>query len=145
MARLEVDMTQFNDRLAKLDSQLRRRFVCGMLAAGAGVMEKEMAQEIERRHHVVTGEMRDSVKRTEIHESLEGSYIDVYTQGEDSRGYRNEMKNQIINYGYWHHPTGRRVKKDDYIRKMRAGVEPKIIQAMEDEYQRGLAEMGLTS
>lgn len=146
MAKLEMaDAGEFEAKLQKLERNLRRETVRRILGSGAAVLEKDMAAEIVARGHRKTGAMAESVARTEIREGLDGAYLHVYTQGEDSRGVRNEMKNTIINYGYWHRPTGRKVRKDPFLQRMRKSAEPKVRSAMEEEYNRCLADAGITS
>lgn len=145
MAKLEIgaDMEAYEGKLEKLGNELRRGAVRRMLGAGAGILETAERNEILARHRR-TGAMADSMKRTEIREGLEGSYLYVYAQGEDSRGVRNEMKNTIINTGYWQRRGRRNVKKDPFVARVQKRSEPAVRKAMEDELGKCMDDAGLT-
>lgn len=130
--------------LRNLEGNFSREVTRKVLYAGAKVLEKEMKGAIAENHHVISGDMMRSVAQTEIHEGAEESWVEVYAQGTDSRGVSNEMKNVIINRGYYHKGTGATHKKDPYIQKMRKRIEPRILSVMNYQYQLTMKELGLT-
>lgn len=144
MASLTIDVDGFGDQLEKLADDMRRRTAKRMLTAGAEVLTEADKAEIIRGRHVRTGEMLESVRMTEIREGLDGAYTYVYAQGEDSRGVRNEMKNQIINQGYWRKKGRRNVRKDAYVARVQRDAEEKVRQAMEAAYEAETEASGLT-
>lgn len=144
MAKMEYSGFEFvEDKLKKLDENFRRDVTRKALWAGAKVIEKEMKSAIGQGHHIVSGDMQRSVAQTEIHEGMEESWVEVYTQGSDSRGVSNEMKNVIINKGYYNKGTGATHKKDPYLQKMRKRIEPRIVSVMNYQVQLTLQELGL--
>ena len=90
-------------QLAKLDRGTVRRLV----EAGAKALVESTQESVKQYHHVVTGEMEQSVKPGQYHETLEGGWMDVYPQGDDSRGVSNAKKAFVINYGYGGRKTGK--------------------------------------
>jgi len=145
MARLEmVNLDEFQDRLSRLEKDIRGRIAREMLTAGAEVIARNTAAEIRARGHIRTGDMLESLRATEIREGLDGMQLYVYTQDEDRHGVRNEMKNVIINYGYYQKRSGRNVRKDPFVKRVRDRSEREVHEAMEAAYTRGLREAGLT-
>ena len=66
-------------------------------------------------------------------------WVDVYPQGNDSRGVSNAMKAFVINYGY----GGRKTKKtgDKFITGNQKRMEQGVFTAMQAESDRRLAEI----
>ena len=143
MASLIIDADDFDERLGQLAGSFRRTVAREMLEAGAKVLVQEDQAEIIRRSHVRTGDMLKSVKETEVRDGLEGAYIYVYAQGEDRRGVRNEMKNQIINQGYWRKKGQRKVRKDAYVARVQKSDEPRVREAMEAAFEKAQQAAGL--
>jgi len=131
-------------KLRELDTQFNREITRKVLWAGAKVLEKEMRGAIAQNHHVVSGDMQRSVSMSEIHEDPEMSWVEVYTQGYDRRGVSNELKNMIINKGYYNVSTGRKFKKDPYLQKLRKRIAPRLISVMNYQFQLSLKELGIT-
>ena len=144
MAKLEIGtvLAEMEARMGRLSGSVRREAAKRMLEAGAAVLERGGQSEIAARH-IKTGAMRESYKRTEVREGLDGSEIYVYAQGEDWRGVRNEMKNTIINTGYWQKRGRRNVKKDPFVQRMMRSRDQAVRKAMEDAYIKCLDEAGL--
>ena len=109
--------------------------------AGAKVVEKEMKSTIESRGHVVNGWMRDSVAAGVLHEDIDAVWIEVYPQGYDPRGVDNAMKNKVINDGFYNRNTGRKVKRDPFIKRMQKDIEPKIRAVMDYQYDLCMKEI----
>jgi len=143
MAKMTYSDFALEDRLRKLDENFRREVTRKVLWAGAKVIEKEMQNAIAERHHIATGDMQRSVKQTEIHEGPEECWVEVYTQGTDRRGVSNEMKNVIINKGYYHKGTGAKKKKDPYLKDMRKRIEPRVQSVMNYQMKLTLKELGI--
>lgn len=145
MARLEtLNLDGFLDGLNRLERDIRGRIAREMLTAGAEVIIRNTAAEIRARGHIRTGDMLASLRATEIREGLDGMQLYVYSQDEDRHGARNEMKSTIINYGYYQKRSGRKVRKDPYVKRVRDRSEREVQEAMEAAYTRGLREAGLT-
>ena len=125
MAKMEYSGFEIVDRqLARMDRGTVRRLV----EAGANAIVERTKQSIESHHHVATGEMMASVKPGAYHETLDGGWMEVYPQGEDSRGISNATKAFVINYGY----GGRRTKKtgDKFITGQKKNFEMSALEAM---------------
>ena len=143
MAKWIVENEYQKTTLEKLDEQTQRRIQHKMLENGAKVLVKEMQKTIEARHHVVNSWMKDSVAATKVIEDVDSMSIDVYPQGSDPRGVKNEMKAKIINYGYYNRDTGYRIKKKDFFlnEKFRKKCEPHINGVMNYTLQLCIEEL----
>ena len=141
MARMVID--EFHQtELDALEPNVVRGIIKKCLWAGAKVVEKEMKNTIEQRHHVVHGYMRDSVSQGEIHEDIDKSYVDIYPQGTDPRGVSNEMKNKVIVNGYYSVVTGKgKRKKDPYIDKMSKQIAPRVLSVMNYQFNLSMEEL----
>lgn len=118
---------------------LERDTIKRLVYAGAEALVKGMQDTTGQYHHVVTGSMRANVKPGKLHEDLNSAWIEVYPQGEDSRGVSNAKKAFVINYGY----GGRKTAKtgDKFITGNKARFEIVINQAMQTENQAILQEI----
>ena len=97
MARFEYSGgEEFEAALEKLDRDGRKNIVM----AGAEVCAQDMQNAIGNAHHVRTGSMMQNVRPGIYHDDPDSSYVEVYPQGNDSRGVDNAMKAFVINYGY---------------------------------------------
>ena len=129
--------------LEQLDDATQREIRRKMVENGAKVLIKEMQASIESKHHVVSGSMKGSVAASKVYEDLDGTSIEVYPQGSDPRGVSNEMKAQIINYGYYNRDTGYRIKKKDYFLNdsFRKKCAPRINSVMDYTFQLCMEEL----
>ena len=134
MAKFIIDTPKV-DAMEKLETNLHRRVVRDMLYAGGKVLEKEMRQTIEERKHVRSGDMRDSVGAGEISLSLDESSIEVWPQGFDRMGISNEEKMRYIIDGRHHQ------KKDDFMKKARKRIEPRLQAVMAYQMDLSLKEI----
>ena len=137
MAKMEYSGFEIIDnQLAKLDRDTIRRLV----QAGANALIDETKESIASHRHIATGRMMASVKPGAHHETLDGGWMEVYPQGEDSRGVSNAKKAFVINYGY----GGRRTEKtgDKFITGQKKRLEQKAMEAMEKENEKILQEIG---
>lgn len=137
MAKMEYSGFEIIDnQLAKLDRDTIRRLV----QAGANALIDETKESIASHSHIATGRMMASVKPGAYHETLDGGWMEVYPQGEDSRGVSNAKKAFVINYGY----GGRRTEKtgDKFITGQKKRLEQKAMEAMEKENEKILQEIG---
>ena len=142
MAKMEYSDFSLEEKLRNLEGNFRREVTRKVLWAGAKVVEKEMRGEIEKRHKV-SGDLARSVKQTEIQEGIDESSVEIYTQGYDSRGVSNPMKNVIITQGYYHVRSGKTRKKDPYLKNMRKRIEPRLNSVMNYQMELTLKELGL--
>ena len=142
MAKMTYSNFALEDKLKNLEHNFRREVTRKVLWAGAKVVEKEMRGEIEKKHKV-SGDLARSVKQTEIQEGIDESSVEIYTQGYDSRGVSNPMKNVIITQGYYHVRTGKARKKDPYLKNMRKRIEPRLNSVMNYQRELTLKELGL--
>ena len=146
MATVKVDGFELVDR--QLD-RLGRTMIRQIIEAGAHAAEKRMAENTEKRKHVRTGDMLRSIGMNEYREYLGGGSVDVYPQGEDSRGARNATKAYVINYGKGRRPMTKRPKRDPrqnltgdkYITGDESQAEKLITEAMQAESDRLIAEI----
>lgn len=149
MARLEIDgMDDMLANLRKLGSGIRPA-VKQIVTAGAKAETGVMSGQIEVAKHVVTGTMAGAVDLGRYKETLGGGEIDVYPQGEDSRGVSNAKKAFVINYGLGGNPTRRGKKNktgDKFItgKKHEREAEEAVTAAMEAEAEKAFQEMGIT-
>ena len=139
---MEFSNFSLEEKLRNLEGNFRREVTRKVLWAGAKVVEKEMRGEIEKRHKV-SGDLARSVKQTEIQEGIDESSVEIYTQGYDSRGVSNPMKNVIITQGYYHVRSGKARKKDPYLKNMRKRIEPRLNSVMNYQMELTLKELGL--
>ena len=142
MAKMEFSDFSLEEKLRNLEGNFRREVTRKVLWAGAKVVEKEMRGEIEKRHKV-SGDLARSVQQTEIQEGIDESSVEIYTQGYDSRGVSNPMKNVIITQGYYHVRSGKTRKKDPYLKNMRKRIEPRLNSVMNYQMELTLKELGL--
>ena len=122
-------------QLEKMDRDMIR----GIVMAGAEACKKEMQAMIGQYRHVKTGAMQQSVAPAQYHEDLDSGWVEVYPQGNDSRGVSNAKKAFVINYGY----GGRRTKKsgDKFITGNKKRMEQGVFTAMQAESDRRIAEI----
>ena len=73
------------------------------------------------------------------HEDLNSGWVEVYPQGEDSRGVSNAKKAFVINYGY----GKRRTKKtgDKFITKSERQFKANVQKSMQTESDKLIAEI----
>lgn len=136
MARMEYSgFEAVEGQIAKLDRGTVKRLV----EAGAVALVESDKQLIDRYHHVVTGSMRDNVRPGKYHEDLNSGWIEVYPQGEDSRGVSNAKKAFVINYGY----GGRKTAKtgDKFLTGNKGTSETVINTAMQQENDKIIQEV----
>lgn len=134
---------EFEKKLEKLAGALRIDVTRELLEAGAKVVAKEMQQAIRDNHHVVSGDMLESVAPTEVHMDVDFSSIEVYTQGTDSRGVSNEMKNVIISQGYYYRGAENKREPDRYLKGMRKRLEPRVQAVMSEQMRISLQKYGI--
>lgn len=129
--------------LENLDFETNRRFRRKMVENGAKVLVKEMQEVIQERHHVRSGGMKQGVAAGTVYEDVDGTSIDVWTQGDDRRGVSNEMKAKMINFGYYNIATGKRWKKKDYFlnEKFRKKCAPRIVAVMQATLSKCMEEL----
>lgn len=143
MANWVVSDEAWKTQLDALDNATAREIRRKMVENGAKVLVKEMQATIESRHHVVSGEMRNSVAPGKVQEDVDGTSIEVYPQEYDPRGVSNEMKAKIINYGYYNQYTGKRYKKTDMFlnEKFRKKCAPHILAVMNATFSICMEEL----
>ena len=83
--------------------------------------------------------MLQGVAPGRYHEDLGSGWVEVYPQGEDSRGISNATKAFVINYGY----GGRRTQKtgDKFITGQKNTMSDAVAAAMQREADRIIQEM----
>lgn len=134
---------EFEKKLDQLAGAIRVDVTRDLLEAGAKVIVKEMQQAIRDNHHVVSGDMLESVAPTDVHMDVDGASVEVYTQGTDSRGVKNEMKNVIISQGYYYRGAQSKRKPDRYLKGMRKRVEPRVQAVMSEQMRLSLQKYGI--
>ena len=133
---------EFEKKLDQLAGALRIDVTRELLEAGAKVVAKEMQQVIHD-NHKVSGDMMRSVAPTEVHMDVDFSSIEVYTQGTDSRGVSNEMKNVIISQGYYYRGAENKREPDRYLKSMRKRLEPRVQAVMSEQMRISLQKYGI--
>lgn len=120
----------FDNALTKLGRDGIRQIVM----AGAEACIGETQKTISDTRHVVTGSMMASVKPGRYREDVGSGSVEVYPQGEDSRGISNAVKAFVINYGR----GGRRTAKtgDKFITGHKATMREVVSRAMQAESDR---------
>ena len=143
MARLEI--SGFDELpIAKIkDDDIRRTIVREMLWAGGRTMKKCMERDINARHHI-SGDLAKSVIVTDVHEVVDGGYVEIYPDGEDRRGVSNYMKHKIINTGAWHKGSAHRWKKDPYMKRVERENEQNVQKMMRYQMELSMKKLGLT-
>lgn len=146
MATLKVSGFEHQEmKLNKLGAPMIKQIVM----AGAGAAEKRMIEDTKARRHVRNGDMLESIGTNEYREFLHGGSVDVYPQGEDSRGVRNATKAYVINYGKGQRPYTKRPKKnprknltgDKFITGNEKKTEAAVVEAMQAESDRLIDEL----
>lgn len=140
MARLVVDDSALTG-IEKLDPAHVREVTRKCVLAGAKVIEKEMRNAIVSREHVVNGWMRDSVGPGVLHEDIDRTWIEVYPQGDDPRGVRNEMKYEMLVKGFYNRSTERKIRRDPVLKNIKNAAEPKVLAVMAYQFDLCMKEI----
>ena len=138
MARLEVNYGNF-ERIEATLNGIGREGIRRILEAGAAAAVDDMRKAIIDARHVRTGDMRDSVRAGEYHETLGGGSISVYPQDEDRHGVANAKKAFVINYGRGKKKAGSKMG-DKFITGRLSETEQVVRAAMEAEAERLMSE-----
>lgn len=136
MARCEYDGFE---RIDGVLTRLSRSAIKEVVMAGAAACIEETKKNILQYRHVVTGSMMEGVAAGKYHEDYGSGWVEVYPQGDDSRGISNAQKAFVINYGYGKRRTGK--TGDKFItgqKKTMEEVVAKAMQAKSDEIIRQL-------
>lgn len=139
MARFEIDFGDAEEKLEKLERNVRGPIIRKMLEAGSDVLIEADRTEIKARGHVKTGSMWQNVRSTGI-KYYQGSYTEIYSHDEDENGTRNWLKEEIINFGY-KRSKHRKIKKDPFIRRVAKSAEARVQQAISDAFDQGVREI----
>lgn len=136
MARVEYDGFE---RIDGVLTRLSRDAIREVVMAGAAACVEETKKNILQYRHVVTGSMMEGVAAGKYHEDVGSGWVEVYPQGDDSRGVSNAKKAFVINYGY----GKRRTEKtgDKFItgeKKTMEEIVARAMQAKSDEIIRQL-------
>ena len=101
--------------------------VCtSMLSAGAEAAEECWREGIRQAGHIDTGAMLSSVgSNTKVQKGVR--MVEIYPQGEDSKGVRNVEKAYILHYGTSRRPGDRFVDKIDDRAEERAEIAMKNV------------------
>lgn len=141
MARISVNGFELvEDQLSRMGRPMIRKIV----EAGADAAAKRMAENTEKRRHVRTGDMMNSIGPNEYREWFGGGSMDVYPQGDDRYGIRNATKAYVINYGKGRKTTKRGKANrtgDKFITGDESKAEEIVVQAMQAESDRLIAEI----
>lgn len=129
MAKFVFDMGDIGDQLEQLASRENIRRV---VEAGAQAAVSVLQRRTEQHHHVVTGELMESITMGKIHEDLGSAWTEVYpgSGGTDE----NTVKGFVINYGY----GGKKTAKtgDKFITGKKPELEEAVQAAMRAEADR---------
>lgn len=136
MARCEYDGFE---RIDGVLTRLSRDAIREVVMAGAAACVEETKKNVQEYRHVVTGSMMEGVQAGKYHEDLGSGWVEVYPQGDDSRGVSNAKKAFVINYGYGKRKTAK--TGDKFITgqtKTMENIVAKAMQAKSDEIIRQL-------
>ena len=136
MARCEYDGFE---RIDGVLTRLSRDAIREVVMAGAAACVEETKKNVQEYRHVVTGSMMEGVQAGKYHEDLGSGWVEVYPQGDDSRGVSNAKKAFVINYGYGKRRTAK--TGDKFITgqtKTMENIVAKAMQAKSDEIIRQL-------
>lgn len=136
MARCEYDGFE---RIDGVLTRLSRDAIREVVMAGAAACVEETKKNVQEYRHVVTGSMMEGVQAGKYHEDLGSGWVEVYPQGDDSRGISNAKKAFVINYGYGKRKTAK--TGDKFITgqtKTMENIVAKAMQAKSDEIIRQL-------
>jgi hypothetical protein len=136
-----VDTDRYQNALDALTPEACREVRRKVVWAGAKVLEKEDRMYIEA-HHFISGDLARSISQGDIHEDIDSTWVEVFPQGTDGRGVMNEMKQKIINTGYYNIFTGAKHKAiDPYVRKTREKIAPRIMSVMQKQFELCMEEI----
>lgn len=127
------------DEAAARLERLGRDGVRRIVMAGADACKAETRELIDQYRHVVTGSMLNSVAAGKYHEDLNSGWVEVYPQGNDSRGISNAKKAFVINYGYGKRKT--RKTGDKFITGKKSTMKTVVSAAMQAESDRIVQEL----
>lgn len=104
-----------------------------MLKAGGAVMQKAQQEEIKTRFNSrrSTGALLASIKVSAVKEIDGGKRVEIYPNGKDKHGVRNEEKGFVLNYGRSNMPArpwftaANEKAADDVVSEMRRVWEEK--------------------
>ena len=116
--------------------------------AGADACVDETQRNIDEYHHVGTGSLRANVRSGNYHEGMGSGSVNVYPQGEDSKGVGNALKAFVIDRGIGQRPNTKRSRGrtpnktgDRFLTKKTAKrAEDVTVRAMEAEFDRIIEE-----
>jgi hypothetical protein len=126
MARCEYDGFE---RIEGVLTRLSRDAIREVVMAGADACVEETKKNILQYRHVVTGAMMEGVAAGKYHEDIGSGWVEVYPQGDDSRGISNAQKAFVINYGYGNRRTGK--TGDKFITGSNKTMEEVVARAMQ--------------
>ena len=139
MAKLEYSaVDDVLESMNALAEGVRRNVIREVVMAGAEKYGELLKQEIQARHHVVTGSMENNVRPGKYYETIGGGFTYVYPQGGDSRGIDNAKKAFIINYGR----GGKRTAKtgDRFITDLQKRAEDPVQAVMAAKFDECMKE-----
>ena len=119
-------------------AKLSRGTVKRLVEAGVKALVDSTKESVKTHHHIRTGNMEQSVKPGQYHETLNGGWMEVYPQGDDSRGVSNAKKAFVINYGYGGNKTAK--TGDKFITGNKRKRQSAVAAAMEKENQKIINE-----
>ena len=127
---------------------LTRGTVKRIVMAGADACADETQRNIDEYHHVGTGSMRENVRPGAYHESMGSGSVNVYPQGEDSKGVGNALKAFVIDRGIGQRPNTKRSRGrtpnrtgDRFLtRKTAKRAEDVTVRAMEEAFDQIIQE-----
>lgn len=110
-----------------------------MLDAGGQVLEQAIAAAVRRSHHVRTGQLVSSIKRSStVKKDKHGTpYITVTAVGKTRKGMRHAVKGFVLNYG---RRTRGRIRADHFWTDAAEKATPAVEKAMQDAADRILSE-----
>ena len=116
-----------------------RPMIKRIVEAGADAAVEHMRSRIEALH-TRTGDMARSVGKKEYRETLGGGSQEVYPLETDRRGTQNATKAYVISYGRG--GTRKKGRMGDHFIDRDPDAERIVIEAMQRESERCMAEMG---
>ena len=144
MARMEGNEIRADDLEGLTRGTIKR-----IVMAGAEACVDETQRNIDEYHHVgSTGSMRANVRPGNYHEGMGSGSVNVYPQGEDSKGVGNALKAFVIDRGIGQRPNTKRSRGrtpnrtgDRFLtRKTAKRAEDVTVRAMEEAFDQIIQE-----
>ena len=139
MAKFLVDeaVSLMEEKLVRLERDLKRRCIYDMMNAGADVLIESWKNVIQEKRHVRSEAMYRSVAKTDVMEEVDGASIEVYPMGTDKHRINNAQKAFILHYGREAKKNGRKgIKGDKFVNTAEKRSKERVAAVMQEVLNR---------